>query len=797
MCEKSLMKQLQAGSGRPYEQKGNDMMKTKMLAVALALAAVLAAFATAAIDESSDAALNPSGSGSNANGSVVYYLTDDQTPIPLLHITLNSVQHPFYSIKVMDSNDSILITEAPTVGAGSPMSVGLLEYLGQDNTATDGHNLANIKDYKIYFKAHDAQNYGANDYIPLALTTYIITPAVSTTGVTDAEITEGGWVATLDSSSPITVFSGAAVTMTGSSFTVKAIDGTEHTVTASAPPDTTKTDKYSYSFVAWKVGDSEKSGTMNVNSDVTLTANFTATINTHMVVIDSSIVSVKNGETPVVSESQIPYGTVLTIDAKKTGYDPTITVNGTATGSAGEAEYTMATADLFIKATFQAKTFTVTFKAEDIASYTDVDKQETYDSAYTFPDADPVWTGHTFKGWSIDNGATILSSDSIVKIVANTTAKAQWTTNEYTITYSSDITKVTGDSGEISNRGLAKYDTPLTAIITEKTGYTAQLQANGVNVENGSYKVPTQNVYLTVVYTPSTHTLTLEGDAVTGSQADKTKISFQNATEQPITKLTDVAYDTEILVDGASLVIGTSKVTAIYGETSATYDFVFDHWAIVVGAAAEADLANGDKVSGDSTIKAYFTSKTKDAFTVTATCTTEGIACVVTDKMTADSMGILKITNTSGKAYTYQLSDNVVSKEIAEGVFKISGVTSDTEITVTATEATDANLRAFYVSGMDGSKIKVYIETNDNRFPTGAAVTLTGMGYVDISSVRTYFPFGTNGYTVEGQIQAEEESHYNITFTLKNLYGKTFSAYSVTATYNGDGKSATTSQVLA
>lgn len=103
------------------------------------------------------------------------------------------------------------------------------------------------------------------------------------------------------------------------------------------------------------------------------------------------------------------------------------------------------TANDILYAVWKLNTYTVTFNANG-GSVSPTSKTVTYGSTYgTLPT--PVRAGYTFNGWYYNN--TLITNNSTFNFTSNITLIAQWSINQYTITYNSN-----GGNGEIQNQNV-------------------------------------------------------------------------------------------------------------------------------------------------------------------------------------------------------------------------------------------------------------------------------------------------------------------------------------------------------
>jgi uncharacterized repeat protein (TIGR02543 family) len=95
------------------------------------------------------------------------------------------------------------------------------------------------------------------------------------------------------------------------------------------------------------------------------------------------------------------------------------------------------TGDKTLYARWSANEYTVTFDAQG-GEVEPASQQVTYDAAYgTLPT--PTKTGHTFQGWFTEaTGGTEVTAETTVKTAEDHTLYAQWEINQYTITFVTD-----------------------------------------------------------------------------------------------------------------------------------------------------------------------------------------------------------------------------------------------------------------------------------------------------------------------------------------------------------------------
>ena len=175
----------------------------------------------------------------------------------------------------------------------------------------------------------------------------------------------------------------------------------------------------------------------------------------------------------------------------KTGY----TFKGWKLDGAGEAQMAVtiaagSTGNKAYTATWQINQYTITFDSNGGSTVPSITQD--YASAVSAP-ADPTREGYTFAGWNQDVPTTIPAE--------NVTLTAQWTINQYTITFN------TGGGSEVAAI-TQDYNTAVTApAAPTKTGYTFKGWTPAV-----PSTIPAENMTLTAQWTINQYTITFDTD---------------------------------------------------------------------------------------------------------------------------------------------------------------------------------------------------------------------------------------------------------------------------------------------
>ena len=270
----------------------------------------------------------------------------------------------------------------------------------------------------------------------------------------------------------LTVYQDYNITATSANETMGTVtgggnyrNGTKATLTA--------TPNEGYHFVKWSNDVTENPYTFAVDKDLALTATFDAKEYNLIYMVDG----VEYKKVPV------KFGSTITPEAfpTKVGY----TFSGW-----GEIPATMPTSDVTVNGTFAINKYTFTFDTDggsEVAGIT-----QDYNSAITAPTA-PTKTGYTFAGWVPAIPETVPAE--------NMSFKAQWTINQYTLTFDADngteATVITQDFG-------TKFETPAAPT---KTGYTFAGWDSEV-----PETIPAENKSFKALWTINQYTFTFDAD---------------------------------------------------------------------------------------------------------------------------------------------------------------------------------------------------------------------------------------------------------------------------------------------
>lgn len=281
----------------------------------------------------------------------------------------------------------------------------------------------------------------------------------------------------------------------------------------------------------------------------------------------------------VISESTLAYGSAIVPPAAPTkvgsdflGWSPAVP----ATVPASDVTYT---------ATFSGNTYTITFNTNGGSAIEPI--SGLYGSAVTRP-VNPTREGYTFAGWDREVPATIPAGD--------VTIEAQWTPNQYTITFDTDG----GSAVEAIAQG---YGSDLTAPANPtKEGYTfagwepeipATMPLNGITVK--------------AQWTVNQYTITFNTDG--GSAIAPITADYGSIIELPSIAPTKAGYSFNGWAEEvpATMPAGDIVLTALWQRASADCALTLTGgWNWVAFPMYQEDmsdvstmLANGEWTSGD------------------------------------------------------------------------------------------------------------------------------------------------------------------------------------------------------
>ena len=330
-----------------------------------------------------------------------------------------------------------------------------------------------------------------------------------------------------------------------------------------------------------------------------------------------------------------------------------------------------------------------------------------YGAAVAAPEA-PDKEGHTFTGWS--NGAETISAGSTFTMgTSSVTLTAQWTVNQYTITFHTDggseITPITKNFGESVG----------TVAVPTKTGYTF---AGWTDEDGASASVPAtmpaEDITLTAAWTINRHTITFDtaggstidaitqdyGTAIT-APADPTRTGYtfsgweeeipSTMPDQDMTiraSWTPITYTVTFHVNGGNeLAEGetTKEVTydSAYGDlpTPTRTGYTFAGWFTVETGGTAVTEATTVNITEDQTLYARWS-----VVMCTITFNPAGGSCGETTRDVAYSQacGTLPVPTRSGYAFEGWFTDAENGEQVSESTVITTALTLYAHWTVTS-----------------------------------------------------------------------------------------------------------------
>ena len=310
-----------------------------------------------------------------------------------------------------------------------------------------------------------------------------------------------------------------------------------------------------YDFTGWKLnGEGETMMTVTIAQGSTghlaYTATWTPTIYNIVYTMDGGTASPANPTTYTIETE-----TFILTNPTKTGYDFT----GWKLNGEGDAmmEVTItkgSTGDKAYTATWQINQYTITF---DSNGGSDVDAiTQDYDSSITAPE-EPTREGYTFSGWLPAVPATMPAE--------NMTCVAQWTINQYTITFDTN-------GGSVVDAITQDYSSTITA--------PADPTREGYEFAGWDKTIPTtmpaENVTITATWTPITYTIVyyLNGGTVAeGANPEEFTIETESFTlVNPTREYYDFKGWTGTKLNGPTMTVTIAKGSVDDREYTATWE---------------------------------------------------------------------------------------------------------------------------------------------------------------------------------------------------------------------------------
>ena len=326
-----------------------------------------------------------------------------------------------------------------------------------------------------------------------------------------------------------------------------------------------------YNFAGWKLnGEGEAMMEVTIAAGSTGNKAYTATWTP---IVYNIALTLNGGDAENPSTYTIESAAITLNNPTKTGH----TFKGWKLNGEGEAmmEVTIAagsTGDKAYTATWQINQYTIVFDKNDGSETSSITQD--YATEVETP-ATPERTGYTFAGWLPEVPSTIPAE--------NTICVAQWTINQYTITFNTD-------GGSAIDPITQDYATTVTApAVPTRDGYTFAGWDKDIPTT-----IPAENVTITATWTPVNYTISYELD---GGSVDGNNPASYTIESAPITLInpTKSGYDfagwTGTELDEATKTV--TIATGCTGNRSYTATWTKTVYSVsITGAGVTADKTN-------------------------------------------------------------------------------------------------------------------------------------------------------------------------------------------------------------
>ena len=513
-----------------------------------------------------------------------------------------------------------------------------------------------------------------------------------------------------------------------------------------APANPAKT---GYTFAGWseEIPATMPAGNMTVKAKWTINQ-YTITFNT-------------DGGSAVASITQ-DYGTEITAPANptKTGY--------TFAGWDENIPANMPAKNMTIKAKWTINQYTVTFKnGDEVVKSAEMN----YGSTITAP-AVPVKEGHTFKGWQG-------YADNMTVPARNVTFTAQWTINQYTLTFKNGETvykTITQDYGT----AIAKPADPT------KTGYTFDGWDKTIPTT-----MPAGDMTITAKWTANQYTVTFDSD---GGSACKSKTVTYDQPYGTLPRPTKEGYtftgwyDNNTLIYDTTLyrTAGDKKLTAHWGIVSYTITYSVDNKIL--------ENVNDTREFGASLDKLY--TYTKTGYTVSEWTQSDGSQPPAT--MPARQVYLYATTTPISYTISYQLNggtnaeSNPASYTVESGEIKLAAPSREGYTFQGWKSGTTTEMAPVIAVGSIGSRsYEAVWQVNSHtlKYVLDGKETTRTVNYGETVTVTP--PDAKTGYTFSGwTVSGAEPVNGKFTMPDNNVtITGSFSANTYTVKFNANGGS--------
>jgi len=377
--------------------------------------------------------------------------------------------------------------------------------------------------------------------------------------------------------------------------------------------------------------------------------------------------------------------------------------------------------------------------------------------------SNPTRTGYKFAGWKRSGGGSSLSGTKLTMGYANTTLKATWEINSYTLTINPN--GGTYNKSTSNTTSILKYNSTMNISTPTRTGYTFTgwtVYGTGSKINGNTFTMGSSNATLKANWKLNTYTVTINPNGGTYNKStSNTTISLNYGESKTIENPTRDGYTfskwekscTGCKLNNNKLTMGSSNITLKAVWTANDYSYIVNYYLQNEDGTYDLEESNstkegtyGTKVT--PTVKTYqgFTSpqvksitidsdnskniidykytRNKYNLTVTIPKTKKTSKVVTTNNLYYDTDYELPTVEIEG--YNFVKWENT-SGRIADNIFTISS--SDATVTGVL-EAINYTINYSLDGGTLENSVNSYtIESNDIEIPTPVKEGYTFTGW--------------------------------------------------------------------
>ena len=435
---------------------------------------------------------------------------------------------------------------------------------------------------------------------------------------------------------------------------------------------------------------------------------------------------------------------------------------------------TMPAENQVVSGTFSINQYTLTFDTDGGSTIEAITAD--YGTAITAP-ANPTKTGYTFVNWSPSIPATMPAT--------NTTVTAQWSINQYTITFNTD-------GGSAIDAITQDYGTDVTAPANPtKTGYTFSSWDKTI-----PGTMPAENITITAQWTINSYTITFDSDggsevapitqnygtAITApANPTKTGYTFNgwNKTIPATMPAEDMTIKAKWGINSYTLTLNRNNNT--YGEVTGagTYDY---NTVVNIVATPNYGYKFSKWIDADENT---FSTNAETSVTLTENTTLTAVFEPVTFLITAESD--LNGTATGTDNYTYKTNATITATPNYGYNFANWTNSSDEVVSSSATYTFEVTKAETFTAHYTAKQYTVTANATEG----GSA---TGTGTYDYNTTATLEATPSAGYSFVNWTNEDDEVvgteatlNYTVTRDITITANFSINSYHITLTSNGNG----------